>query len=121
MFKMPVFGYWATVVGPKYVDEIARAPESSLSFRGFLNDVSRSLWSVECINNKQQLQLELLIGREVSHDQIHLALIRTLNRNLDPIYVEIADETESAIQTELAKGKELNGMGITISPPLVYH
>jgi hypothetical protein len=67
---------------------------------------------LECINNQQQLQLELLIGREISHDQIHLALIRTLNRNLGPIYVEISDETEFAVQAELAKGKEVNGMGM---------
>jgi hypothetical protein len=49
MFKMPYFGQWVTVVGPKFVDEIARAPESILSFRKHFNDVSRSIEAFDSI------------------------------------------------------------------------
>ncbi|KIM21870.1 hypothetical protein M408DRAFT_333196 [Serendipita vermifera MAFF 305830] len=93
MFKMPFLGSWATVVSGKYVEEIARAPDSYLSFQEIAND---------------QLQLEHLVGPELSRDHIHLALIRTLNRNLKGVYDEIADETEYSISSALKKGKDEN-------------
>lgn len=94
MFKMPFFGQWITVASSRYIEEIIHAPESSLSFRQNLND---------------QLQLELLVGPAISKDQIHLTLIRILNRNLDEIYPELCEEVPFAVTEEVGKGKENDG------------
>ena len=46
------------------------------------------------------MQLELLVGPGISHDMIHLSVIRALTRQLPAIYPEIADETRSAFATQ---------------------
>ncbi|KIM23342.1 hypothetical protein M408DRAFT_332370 [Serendipita vermifera MAFF 305830] len=94
MFRMPFYGSWATIVNGKYVEEIARAPDTYLSFH-------------ETFNN--QLQLEHVIGPELSQGQMHLSLLRTLNRNLEPLHREISDEAEYIVSQTLGKGKEEDG------------
>jgi hypothetical protein len=42
------------------------------------------------------LELEHLAGPILSHDMVHLNVIKTLNRNLDAVYLEILDETKYA-------------------------
>lgn len=94
IFKMPAMGGWVTIVSGKYLDEVLRAPEATLSFHEKLNDI---------------LQLEHLIGPQMSQDQIHLPLIKILNRNIDLVHAEIADETPFAIELELSKAAMTDG------------
>ncbi|KIM23366.1 hypothetical protein M408DRAFT_263822 [Serendipita vermifera MAFF 305830] len=94
IFKMPALGSWVTIVTGKYLDEVLRAPETSLSFQKLLND---------------SIQLEYLIGPELSHDLMHLNLIKTLNRNLSLIHTEIADEVPFALDRELSKASAKDG------------
>ncbi|CAG7850969.1 Ent-kaurene oxidase; AltName: Full=Cytochrome P450 503A1; AltName: Full=Cytochrome P450-4 [Serendipita indica DSM 11827] len=92
MFKMPFFGQWPTIVSGEYIKELARAPESHLSFQAMLNEF---------------MQLELLVGTGISHDAIHLPVIRALTRQLPAFYPEIADETRAAFATHFEKhGKQ---------------
>lgn len=49
------------------------------------------------------MQLELQVGAGISHDMIHLPVIRALTRQLPAIYPEIADETSSAFGTQFGK------------------
>ncbi|CCA75603.1 hypothetical protein PIIN_09593 [Serendipita indica DSM 11827] len=92
MFKMPFFGQWPTIVSGEYIKELARAPESHLSFQAMLNEF---------------MQLELLVGTGISHDAIHLPVIRALTRQLPAFYPEIADETRPAFATQFEKhGKQ---------------
>jgi hypothetical protein len=53
--------------------------------------------------------LEHLVGTVLSQDHIHIALIRTLNRNLHVVYPEVSNETEPAFTRALEKGKQENG------------
>jgi hypothetical protein len=43
------------------------------------------------------------VGPEVSRDQVHLPVIRTLTRNLDTLYPEILDETKFILAEKLGK------------------
>ena len=109
MFKMPFYGTWCTIVTGKYIDEIARASDAYLSFQQTLNDVSRQFHSLLYADILKQLQLEHTVGPTLSHDHIHLALIRTLNRNLPAVYNEISDETEYAFSKAFKKGQVEDG------------
>ncbi|PVF93220.1 cytochrome P450 [Serendipita vermifera] len=81
IFRMPFTGYWVTVATGQYINEIARAPDTVLSFQETMNE---------------QLELEHLAGPAVSHDMIHLNAIRMLTRNLRLVYFEILEETKYA-------------------------
>ena len=43
------------------------------------------------------------MGPAISHDQVHLPVIRTLTRNLDTLYPEILDETKFILAEKLGK------------------
>jgi hypothetical protein len=53
---------------------------------------------------RKALQIEYLFGTHLSRDRVHISLLRNLNRNLDPIYLEIANEAPFALEQELGKG-----------------
>jgi hypothetical protein len=43
------------------------------------------------------------MGPEITHDQVHLPVIRTLTRNLDAVYPDILDETRFILAEQLGK------------------
>ncbi|CAG8680356.1 11442_t:CDS:2, partial [Acaulospora colombiana] len=44
--------------------------------------------------SRRMLELESLAGPALSQDMMHLSVIKTLNRHLDAVYLEILDETK---------------------------
>jgi hypothetical protein len=42
------------------------------------------------------LELEHLAGPTLTRDMVHLSVIKTLNRNINAVYLEILDETRYA-------------------------
>lgn len=90
VFRMPMQGEWITVATGQYIDEIAHAPDSVLSFQAVLN---------------QQLELDHLAGPAVTQDQIHLNVIKMLTRNLRAVYFEILDETKYAFTKQIDEQK----------------
>jgi hypothetical protein len=58
---------------------------------------------------RKALQIEYLFGTHLSRDRVHIPLLRDLNRNLDPIYLEIANEAPFALEQELGKGVMKDG------------
>lgn len=98
MFRMPFLGQWPTVVSGEYIRELARAPDDHLNFQATLNDF---------------MQLEILVGKSVSQDMIHLPVIRALTRQLPTFYPEVVDETQYAFTTYFEKHGKLQKDGWT--------
>jgi hypothetical protein len=103
MFRAPFLGQWPTVITNKYIDEITHVSDSSLSFNETIN------WA---------FQLEYAFPALV-HDPTHLHLIKSLNKNLDAVYPEIADETLDFFEKALESKPDKDGWYCFI--PLLLH
>lgn len=58
------------------------------------------------------MQLSITLGSEMTHNMVHLPIIRTLTRNLDAVYPEIMDEINFAFSEHIGKGREVDGTSL---------
>ncbi|EIW87323.1 cytochrome P450 [Coniophora puteana RWD-64-598 SS2] len=92
-FRIPTANHWLIIVGPKYVEEVRKAPDNVLSFLEATNDL---------------LRVEYTLGPRIHHDPFHIPIIRSqLTRSLGVLCTDIRDEIVTAFNDELPlKGHE---------------
>ncbi|KNZ80774.1 Ent-kaurene oxidase [Termitomyces sp. J132] len=87
-FKIPGVSNWIVVVsGPRFIDELRKAPDDCVSFRAAAKDA--------CIF----LQIMYTMGPEVFYSSYHVEVVRSpLTRNLVARFPDVQDEIQSAFK-----------------------
>lgn len=85
VFKVATVSKWIVVLtGPKYLDELRKAPDEVLSFQEAVND---------------QTQIQYTLGKAIADDQYHTATVRSpLTRNLAVRFDDVKDEIAEAFK-----------------------
>ncbi|RDB27628.1 Ent-kaurene oxidase [Hypsizygus marmoreus] len=93
IFRVPTWDRWIVIVhGPKFIEDLRKAPEEVLSFHDATNE---------------QLQITYTLGDRISDNPYHIPIVRSqLTRSLAAIFPSLQEEVAAAFEDIIPADKE---------------